>query len=535
MNGRHARRSGARRRALGLAVVGAATGVLGAASTGIAGEPDPSKDKVTLCHATGSKTNPYVEITVNTNAVVNHNNGNLKGHGKHLSDVIPAFSVPRHTPPAPPGDPWPFAGYNVPAGQALIDNKCFPLGIKKTGDATVLPGGTIKYEVAITNLGLKDFPYKAIDVWDKYVPLMPPADPPKWVKPGQVLVWTGSRTVPDSLRTCGRTWKNTATVMIKDREKQDDSRSRSRRSSERPMPPNSSRWMTQVICPLEVAIAKTSTQTSVEPGGTVNYTVRVTNPGPIPIFNPKSILKVEDAGATLTPPAEFPDMLKQGEFLDWAASKSVAADAALCATNVQNTASVSVVKPEQDGPKPVETAKRQNGGGPVIPMWPYTSYPETPVTAAAAPILVAGAICSTPLTPAAVVTALRPAAAALTVAKTGPARALAGGRVTYRVTVTNTGSSEATGVVLRDQPPGAMALVSKPTGSRMEGTAVLWDIGTIPAGQSVSKSIRFTARRTASGRKCNTAFVVATGVETAQARACTVVVAARRPVTPVTG
>ena len=189
------------------------------------------------------------------------------------------------------------------------------------------------------------------------------------------------------------------------------------------------------------------------------------------------------------------------------------------------------MKPPQDGPKPVESAKRQNGVGPV---WPYTSYPETPVTAAAAPILVAGAICNTPLTPASV-TALRPAAAALTVAKTGPARALAGGRVTYRVTVTNNGSADATGVVLRDQPPGAMALVSKPAGSRMEGTAVLWDIGTIPAGQSVSKSIRFTARRTASGRKCNTAFVVATGVETAQARACTVVVAARRPVTPVTG
>ncbi len=486
---------------------------------------------MTLCHADESETKPYVAITVSKNAVINGKTGGVKpqGHGNHVYDVIPAFSMARKA-SAPPGPPWEFMGMNLDKGQALLDNQCFPLGIKKTGDATVLPGGTIKYEVAITNLGLKDFRYKTIDVWDSSIPLTPPTNPPKWVKPGQVLVWTGSRMVPDSLRACGP-WENTATVAIKERPRRSDSRPRTRRSTDQQISPNSSTWMTLVACPLEVAIAKSSTQTSVEPGGTVNYTVRVTNPGPIPILNPKSILKVEDPGATLTPPAEFPDMLKQGEFLDWAASKSVAADAALCATNVQNTASVTVVKPPQDGPKPVESAKRQNGVGPV---WPYTSYPETPVTAAAAPILVAGAICNTPLTPASV-TALRPAAAALTVAKTGPARALAGGRVTYRVTVTNNGSADATGVVLRDQPPGAMALVSKPAGSRMEGTAVLWDIGTIPAGQSVSKSIRFTARRTASGRKCNTAFVVATGVETAQARACTVVVAARRPVTPVTG
>ncbi len=40
-------------------------------------------DKVTLCHATGSATNPYVEITVSAE-------GAIHGHAKHSGDIIPA-------------------------------------------------------------------------------------------------------------------------------------------------------------------------------------------------------------------------------------------------------------------------------------------------------------------------------------------------------------------------------------------------------------------------------------------------------------
>jgi hypothetical protein len=38
--------------------------------------------KVTICHATGSATNPFVTITISING--------LHGHGKHADDVIPA-------------------------------------------------------------------------------------------------------------------------------------------------------------------------------------------------------------------------------------------------------------------------------------------------------------------------------------------------------------------------------------------------------------------------------------------------------------
>ena len=39
-------------------------------------------DKITICHATGSKKNPYNEITVSVNG--------LNGHGGHAGDIIPA-------------------------------------------------------------------------------------------------------------------------------------------------------------------------------------------------------------------------------------------------------------------------------------------------------------------------------------------------------------------------------------------------------------------------------------------------------------
>jgi len=42
---------------------------------------ETSDDKITICHATGSETNPYVEITVSING--------LNGHDKHEGDIIP--------------------------------------------------------------------------------------------------------------------------------------------------------------------------------------------------------------------------------------------------------------------------------------------------------------------------------------------------------------------------------------------------------------------------------------------------------------
>jgi hypothetical protein len=40
-----------------------------------------TEGKITICHATGSTTNPYNEITVSVNG--------LNGHGNHEGDIIP--------------------------------------------------------------------------------------------------------------------------------------------------------------------------------------------------------------------------------------------------------------------------------------------------------------------------------------------------------------------------------------------------------------------------------------------------------------
>ena len=363
------------------------------------------------------------------------------------------------------------------------------------------PGQVATYDVIVTNTGDFTVPFDQIVVSDPGAQLTDP-DNTSPLAPGASRTWKATRQVPAD-QACGSQVENTAGVTLG---KPDTIAAV---AEDAVVEPQTATAFTSSICPVSVSITKSTPQASVTPGGTVSYDVTVTNPSPYPV--PFSSIVVTDEGATLTPPADT-SALAPGGTRTWTATKAVASDAALCGTGVTNTAT-AVLGELPEGLK---------------------STLEGPVSATATPVTVAGGIC-VPVTPA-TVEAFRPAAGpTLTVAKTGPARALAGGRVAYRITVSNTGGTDATGVVLRDQPPKAFALVAVPSGGRLQGTNVLWDIGTVGAGQSVSKTIRFTARRTASGRKCNVALVSATGLESARARACTVVVAAKRPVTPVTG
>ena len=71
-------------------------------------------NKITICHATGSSTNPYVQNSPNANGVVS-------GHYSHQDnrDIIPPFDYNSH------GTTKHFPGQNWTAsGQAIFNNGC---------------------------------------------------------------------------------------------------------------------------------------------------------------------------------------------------------------------------------------------------------------------------------------------------------------------------------------------------------------------------------------------------------------------------
>jgi len=94
---------------------GAATVLIAAAPVSVlAASNSNAHDKVTICHATGSQSNPFVVITPNANGVVS-------GHEAHQDsrDIIPPFDYNDH------GTTKHFAGQNFDAnGQAIFDNGC---------------------------------------------------------------------------------------------------------------------------------------------------------------------------------------------------------------------------------------------------------------------------------------------------------------------------------------------------------------------------------------------------------------------------
>jgi hypothetical protein len=114
-----------------------------------AGE-EPPNQKVTLCHRTNANDNPYVEITVDENAIANVILGQ-NGHATHTGpifpdtagsppmwgDIIPAFNIPPNS----------FGGLNNTAqGLAILENGCEiptpPTTAPPTTPTTAPPGTT---------------------------------------------------------------------------------------------------------------------------------------------------------------------------------------------------------------------------------------------------------------------------------------------------------------------------------------------------------------------------------------------------------
>jgi hypothetical protein len=115
---------------IGVTLTALAVGGIGVVSASAGGEPP--NQKVTLCHRTNDEKMPYVEITVDENAIANVILGQ-NGHATHTGplvtslaeaqalkdqqimwgDIIPAFNIPPNS----------FNGLNnTPAGLAILEN-----------------------------------------------------------------------------------------------------------------------------------------------------------------------------------------------------------------------------------------------------------------------------------------------------------------------------------------------------------------------------------------------------------------------------
>lgn len=103
-------------RKIKLSLVGALSVALLATAPALASKPaNPGDsnphDKVTICHATGSAKNPYVQITVNANGSVSGHAGNSHQNGQ---DIIPSFDYNDNgTIKTFPGQNWDAQGQNI--------------------------------------------------------------------------------------------------------------------------------------------------------------------------------------------------------------------------------------------------------------------------------------------------------------------------------------------------------------------------------------------------------------------------------------
>lgn len=163
----------------------------------------------------------------------------------------------------------------------------------------------------------------------------------------------------------------------------------------------------------------------------------------------------------------------------------------------------------------------------------------TPVTLTAAATVAAVAPPVTPPTVVAPVTVTQVPVARLGLAKRAPARVRRGRVISYRLTVTNTSATVARDVVVRDPIPVGTSVTRLPARARMRTGAVVWRIGTLAPGASVTVRLSLRTNPVAQGDILNVATASAANAAPVRARATTRVLLPRRVapavVVPVTG
>jgi uncharacterized repeat protein (TIGR01451 family) len=112
---------------------------------------------------------------------------------------------------------------------------------------------------------------------------------------------------------------------------------------------------------------------------------------------------------------------------------------------------------------------------------------------------------------------------ALSLTKTAPPTAISGQLITYRLRVRNTSNVAVESVVVRDVLPKGMSLVGTPAGATVKNGTVVWNVGTLAAGERKVLTLQVRLDRTIRGRRCNNATASGSNAPTVRARACSAV------------
>lgn len=156
----------------------------------------------------------------------------------------------------------------------------------------------------------------------------------------------------------------------------------------------------------------------------------------------------------------------------------------------------------------------------------------TPVPLSASATLTFAAPAAAPV--AAPAALARPAArrAVLRLAKTAPARVTRGRTILYTLKVTNVSKHAAKKVVIRDALPAGTFLRGVPKAARLRDGAIVWRIGTLAPGRSVTVTLRLATDPDGTAPVVNVGVATASNAATVRARVRT---ALRAPaVAPVT-
>jgi uncharacterized repeat protein (TIGR01451 family) len=349
---------------------------------------------------------------------------------------------------------------STPLGPALAD-----LSVDKSGPTTVAPGGSVTYTIVVRNAGPADVTDGLLtDVLPTGVTFGSVTAPPAGtctggqtisctglvVPVGGSLTLTVTGTVAADLEI-GATLTNVATITSS--------------TTTDPAPDNNRDEVDSRVgaaTEADLAIVKTDAADPVVVGGTVTYTLGVTNYGPAVATNvtitdplPAGLSLVSVSGACAALPCVVPSLAAGAT-----TSLTVTATANTPGV-VTNTATVSATEPD---PVPANN----------------TATEPTTIAATATD-------------------------ADLSMTKAGPARAGVGQTVLYTLTVTNRGPGAAANVQVDDAVPAGLTINSAAAeqGTCVIGGLITCSLGTIPGGSSVRITVLATV--TTAGALTNSA------------------------------